>query len=90
MTGPLAFFTTSRSGDTLLAGTGGAAGGGKAACCCGVAGEQPVITAVAPMRALRIMNARLSTPAGISAGCSSRSGRNGSLRVVSHAMISSI
>src|SRR5689334_22125952 len=63
MTGPFDRLTTSRSSDSGGPATGGGAAGAAAACS-GLDGEQPVMTVIAPTRALRIMNARRSTPSG--------------------------
>src|SRR6185503_10443070 len=67
MTGPLDFFTTSRSGESLEPILGSAAS--FSACWARASGVQalPVITAAAPMTALRMRNDRRSTPAGTSA-----------------------
>ncbi len=67
ITGPFAFLTTSRSGDTWAAGFAGAAAGAAAgATSFFSAGEHPVMTAAAPSTADLIMNVRRSTPGGSS------------------------
>src|SRR4029079_14606730 len=79
ITGPLDFFTTLRSGDrgaepTLTPDDS------FAACCARASGVQtfPVITAAAPMTALRMRKDRRSIPCGIT-GSSGNSGNNCSL-----------
>src|SRR6266850_4457357 len=65
MTGPLDFFTTSRSGDIVEPCLGCAASfAAWAARVWGVQGT-PVIAAAAPMTALRMRNERRSTPEGM-------------------------
>src|SRR5688572_24795684 len=61
ITGPFDFFTTFKSGDTWVPG-----GGVEPTCAALACTEQPVITAAAPIAALRIRKARRSTPAGAS------------------------
>src|SRR5262245_60599689 len=65
MTGPLDFFTTSKSADIVAPSLGPSAS--FLACWARASGVQvlPVITAAAPMTALRIRNFRRSTPAGV-------------------------
>src|SRR5215204_2715794 len=75
MTGPLAFFTTSRSAETFGLGAG-SAGGAAVLAALGAAGEQPVITLAAPTTAVRIRNARRSKPAGTSRVLRSITGGN--------------
>src|SRR6478672_6860159 len=64
MTGPLDFFTTSRSGDMVAPNFGAPAS--FVACWARASGVhvRPVMTAAAPMTALRMRNERRSTPAG--------------------------
>src|SRR6186997_2107346 len=66
MTGPLDFFTTFKSGESLEPILGAAAS--LAACWARASGVQalPVITAAAPMTLLRMMKDRRSMPAGTS------------------------
>src|SRR5262245_55800237 len=71
MTGPLAFFTTFRSSESGGAGCDG----GAATAVAGVESEQPVMTDIAPIRALRIMKARRSIPSGVVEGFGSRADR---------------
>jgi hypothetical protein len=73
MTGPFAFFTTPKSGETFPpAFWGGAA---AAALCSFSEAEHPVITAAALMTALRIKNVLRSTEAGRSSVFNSAAGR---------------
>src|SRR5262245_25670356 len=67
MIGPFDAFTTLSVGDMWPALWGGPAGAADGAAAAAVNGR-PAITAAAPATALRIMNARRSTPAGTSSG----------------------
>src|SRR5262245_46836098 len=76
MTGPFDFFTTSRLGSSF-GGFGVDAVAAFFAVSSAVAGTVPASTATAPIIALRIMNARRSTPSGTSTGSLSRSSDDG-------------